>query len=72
VHYDILLSPSYRVPVLYFSVYDSAHNPIRNMGRVYDLIVPQGYKEQIHTVGVIGGLSMAVCILPWLAVKLES
>lgn len=60
VNYDVLLSQSYRVPVLYFTLLDATEKPIRDLDRVYKLLVPAAYKSQLRDVGVIGGISVAV------------
>jgi ubiquitin-like-conjugating enzyme ATG10 len=63
VRYDILLSKSYGVPVLYFSVHSAGNGTIRDVDKVNELIVPRYYREQVQDVGVVGGISMAVCAL---------
>ena len=60
IEYEILLSPSYRVPVLYFRIRDGRTQLITDVDVVYNRIVPQVYREQLHDVGIIGGISMAV------------
>jgi ubiquitin-like-conjugating enzyme ATG10 len=60
IEYDILLSPSYRVPVLYFRIRDRCTQPVTDVDVVYDCHVPPVYREQLHDVGIIGGISMAV------------
>ena len=60
IEYEILLSPSYRVPVLYFRIYDGRTQLITDVDVVYNCLVPSVYCEQLHDVGIIGGISMAV------------
>lgn len=60
VTYDILLSPSYRVPVLHFSVRDSKGNPVVDQNTIFTEVVPPDFKSQVESVGVIGGISMTV------------
>ncbi|KAH0285919.1 hypothetical protein M436DRAFT_70211 [Aureobasidium namibiae CBS 147.97] len=53
VHYDILLSPSYRVPVVYMTV-----SPPLPLSRFFDLVVPLHFRDVMREVGVMGALSM--------------
>lgn len=63
IEYDLLLSPSYFVPVLYFSVRDSKGQLMTELEMIYILLVPQVYRSQMRDVGIMGGLSMAVSSL---------
>ncbi|KAJ4988345.1 autophagy-related protein 10 [Stagonosporopsis vannaccii] len=58
IHYDILLSPSYRVPVLYFSISDNRHRYPPTMNTLYTHIIYPEYKAQAENVGVIGGITI--------------
>jgi ubiquitin-like-conjugating enzyme ATG10 len=60
VTYDVLLSPSYCVPVLHFSVNDSTGGPIIDLASVYPDVVPSSYRSQVRDMGVIGAISMTV------------
>lgn len=60
VEYDILLSPTYRVPVLYFVLRGSRVGPV-GIETVYQYLVPDQYKKEVKSVGVLGGISMGVC-----------
>ena len=60
IEYDILLSPSYRVPVLYFRIRDGCTQLVTDIDVVYNYLVPSVHREQLHDVGIIGGISMAV------------
>ncbi|KAL6235148.1 hypothetical protein BDW75DRAFT_147370 [Aspergillus navahoensis] len=55
VDYDILLSPTYQVPVLYF-VLRPADKPL-GIDEVYDYLVPDQYRKNIQNVGIMGGIS---------------
>ncbi|KAL4783483.1 hypothetical protein BJX76DRAFT_255693 [Aspergillus varians] len=55
VDYDILLSPTYQVPVLYF-VLRGADKPL-GMDEVYDYLVPDQYRKDIQGVGIMGAIS---------------
>ncbi|KAL4868761.1 hypothetical protein BDV12DRAFT_92399 [Aspergillus spectabilis] len=55
VDYDILLSPSYQVPVLYF-VLRRSQKPL-GIDEVYTYLVPDQYKSNIQSVGIMGGIS---------------
>jgi len=59
VHYDILLSPSYRVPVVYMTV-----SPPLPLSRFFDLVVPLHFRDVMREVGVMGALSMTVIVDP--------
>lgn len=60
IEYEILFSPSYRVPVLYFRIQDGRSQLITDVDVVYNCLVPLVYREQLHGVGIIGGISMTV------------
>lgn len=62
VVYSILLSPVYRVPVLYFSLHNLPVGSDLSAERIHELIVPPQLSAQIRSVGVIGGISMTVSI----------
>ncbi|GFG02732.1 autophagy-related protein Atg10 [Aspergillus lentulus] len=58
VDYDILLSPVYRVPVLYFLLRRDGHPQSLGIDAVYHLLVPDQYKKELKSVGVMGGISV--------------
>jgi len=58
IHYDILLSPTYRVPVLYFHIQDSLHRYPPTMKTLYEHLIPPHFTPQTESGGVIGGLSI--------------
>jgi ubiquitin-like-conjugating enzyme ATG10 len=60
VHYDIILSPVYRMPVLYFGVSDPQHRFPPTMATLYEHIIPSQFKAQTKTGGVIGGVTIYV------------
>ncbi|KAJ5774625.1 hypothetical protein N7457_009521 [Penicillium paradoxum] len=57
IDYDILLSPTYQVPILYFSPRWHSHGPL-GLDEVYQYVVPEQYRQELKSVGVIGGISM--------------
>jgi ubiquitin-like-conjugating enzyme ATG10 len=57
VHYDILLSPSYRVPVVYMTA-----SPPLLVSQFFDLVVPHHFRDAMRDVGVMGALSMTVIV----------
>jgi ubiquitin-like-conjugating enzyme ATG10 len=59
IDYDILLSPTYQVPVLYFSPRWHRHGPL-GLDDVYQYVVPEQYRQELKSVGVMGGISMGV------------
>jgi ubiquitin-like-conjugating enzyme ATG10 len=60
VHYDILLSPTYRVPVLYFIIADIQHRYPPTMETLYSRVIPPYFKAQTDNIGVIGGITVTV------------
>lgn len=60
IHYDILLSSSYRVPVLYFHVSDALHRYPPTMDTLYNHIVAPEFVDQTKNVGVLGGITTTV------------
>lgn len=57
VEYSVVLSPIYRVPVLYFNLHDVTAG---SNASVEQILVPPQYSAQIKSVGVMGGISMTV------------
>ncbi|KGO76653.1 Autophagy-related protein 3 [Penicillium italicum] len=57
IDYDILLSPTYQVPVLYFGLRWHNHGPL-GLDEVYQYVVPERYRQELKCVGVMGGISM--------------
>ncbi|KAL4940804.1 hypothetical protein BDV06DRAFT_14203 [Aspergillus oleicola] len=55
VDYDIVLSPTYQVPVLYF-VLRRMGKPL-GLNEVYNHLVPSQYRKSIQGVGIMGGIS---------------
>ena len=62
VTYEIHLHPTYKLPTLWFTLHDlqNAESPL-DIDSVYRYLVPEQYKSQLRAVGVIGGISAAVC-----------
>lgn len=60
IHYDVALSPSYRVPVLYFSISDTLHRCPPTMETLYSIVIPPAFRAQAEHVGVIGGITISV------------
>ncbi|KAJ5409738.1 uncharacterized protein N7487_004097 [Penicillium crustosum] len=57
IDYDILLSPTYQVPILYFGLKWHNHGPL-GLDEVYQYVVPERYRQELKSVGVMGGISM--------------
>ncbi|KAL2857715.1 hypothetical protein BJY01DRAFT_112642 [Aspergillus pseudoustus] len=55
VDYDIVLSATYQVPVLYFVLRQAGK--LLGMEDVYRYLVPSQYKKNIQSVGIMGGIS---------------
>lgn len=64
VSYDILLSPSYRVPVVYLQAKIS-HGRLAQLSveQLCDHIVPKPWRSAVSDTGVYGALSLTVCLL---------
>lgn len=60
VQYDILLSPIYRVPVLYFSITDPQHRFAPTMDTLYKHVIAPQFKAQVENTGIIGGITVHV------------
>lgn len=60
IHYDITLSPTYRVPSLYVSIKDPYHRFPPTMATLYQHIIPEAYQSQTKDYGVLGGITIAV------------
>lgn len=60
IDYDVVLSPTYQVPVLYFVLRWHNHQGPVGLDAVYQYVVPEQYKQQLQNVGVMGGISFGV------------
>lgn len=60
VHYDVVLSPSYRLPILYFAISDTLHRYPPTMETLYSVVIPPAFRAQAEHVGVIGGITITV------------
>jgi ubiquitin-like-conjugating enzyme ATG10 len=58
IHYDILLSPTYSVPVLYIRIHDTQHRYPPTMEILYRHLVPAQFKAHTEDVGVMGGITV--------------
>ena len=58
VHYDIVYSPTYQVPVLYLTFPSTDRSPLPSPDEVYNLLVPFTYRAQLQAVGPMSALSM--------------
>ena len=60
IDYDIVYSPTYQVPVLYFILrWNNYQGPI-GLNEVYQYVVPEQYKKELKSVGIMGGISFGV------------
>lgn len=55
-----MLSPTYQVPVLYFVLRWHNHWGPMGLDAVYQYVVPKQYRQQLQSVGVMGGISFGV------------
>lgn len=60
VEYNILLSPTYQVPVLYFRLHDLPDDIPTELGFLYQQIVPRSSIDGLQQIGVMGAISSAV------------
>lgn len=59
--YDIMLSPSYRVPVVYLQLKTGAVScQMPDVEQLHDMVVPESRRSAIEATGVYGALSMTV------------
>lgn len=56
--YDVVLSPSYQVPVLYFNVKDPGYHYPPTMDTLYSHIIPPVYRAEAENAGVLGGITV--------------
>ncbi|RAK98338.1 ATG3/ATG10 family protein [Aspergillus ibericus CBS 121593] len=57
VVYDVLLSPTYQVPVLYFQLRQDSYPGPLGIDAVYQYLVPDQYRKELQSVGIMGGIS---------------
>jgi hypothetical protein len=63
IDYHVLLSPTWQVPVLYFSpVWNKTSIPL-SLNETYESIVEHSSRNVIEEVGVMGGISHGVTII---------
>ncbi|KAL1972414.1 hypothetical protein VTN31DRAFT_6828 [Thermomyces dupontii] len=60
VHYDIILSPTYQVPVMYMTIAGVAVVGPAGMDAIYRYLVPPQYGSSLRSSGVMGGISFGV------------
>ncbi|KAH7072946.1 hypothetical protein BKA63DRAFT_534602 [Paraphoma chrysanthemicola] len=58
IHYDIVFSPTYRVPVLYISIIDPQHRYPPTMTTLNEHLLPTLFTAEARHVGVIGGITV--------------
>ena len=59
-HYDIILSPTYRVPVLYISISDMQQRYPPTMKTLTEHLVPPQFQAETERVGIMGGITITV------------
>ena len=62
--YSIVLSPTYQVPVLYFTLASAASSMTSTIEDVYSLLVEPSRRAEMNSVGIMGAISYAVGALP--------
>lgn len=60
IYYDILLSPTYRVPVLYIRISDPLLRFPPTMATLYEHLIPPHFKPETENVGIIGAITITV------------
>src|SRR2546423_605652 len=60
VDFSIIVSPTYRVPVLWFTLHQVSLNGLSGLDAVYQYLVPSLQKDGARNIGILGGISMAV------------
>jgi len=60
IEYQIFLSPSYQVPVLYLVLEGRGDVVPSTIESLYDQVVPERFKSQVRSFGIIGGITMTV------------
>jgi ubiquitin-like-conjugating enzyme ATG10 len=58
LYYDVILSPVYSVPVLYFSISDPQHRYPPTMDVLYKYLIPPEFKAQAEKAGLLGGVTI--------------
>jgi hypothetical protein len=65
VEYHVILSPTWRLPVLYFvPMWSKTQEPF-TLKEVYDFLVDKSSKGSLEDVGIMGGISHGVRMLKW-------
>ncbi|ETI29174.1 hypothetical protein G647_01627 [Cladophialophora carrionii CBS 160.54] len=59
VDFSVILSPTYCVPVLWFSCHHGPEKRPITLDQIYEQLVPQPSSAPLRGVGVLGGISMA-------------
>lgn len=60
VEYNILLSKTYRVPVLYLQLHGLLPDGPKGLDAIYHYLVPELLAPELQRTGVMGGISMTV------------
>jgi len=58
VEYNVILSPSYQVPVLYVILHNCLFSSKGNIEALHEILVPEHMRSDLKQVGVMGGISM--------------
>ncbi|EGE08973.1 hypothetical protein TEQG_07967 [Trichophyton equinum CBS 127.97] len=64
VEYHVMLSPTYRVPVLYFFLLGGPPSGPNQLHNMYNSLVPTQFRSKLRDVGVMGGVSITVSLYP--------
>lgn len=60
VDFSVVLSPTYRVPVLWFSLSSVKVARVSDLEEIYSRVVVAGSYEALRGTGIMGGISLAV------------
>lgn len=61
IDYDIALSTSYHVPVMYFCLRETPQVGPAALDDIYNFLVPRQHQQSLRNNGVMGGISFGVC-----------
>ena len=70
MEYDIALSPTYQVPILYVNIYDQEQTtdtaaPVSDLDTLYRVLIPRRLHSQLREMGVMGAVSSTVSSTPY-------
>ena len=64
VEFHVILSPTYQVPVLYFSVRHGQSNLPLTVDTLHEYVLPEDFRPQVDHIGPMGAVTVTVCCRP--------